>query len=517
MPSPRSRSRLGAPPARLIPVSRRVANTSFHVAGIAGTFLAAGMVVCAVVGWGYGDGTAIDLFVSGLVVGGVSGLLWWTTRPVAELSRTSAFTVVGVAWIYVFFAGTLPYELAGTFDSYVNALFESVSGFTTTGSTVLPNIEDQGKGLLLYRQYTQWFGGGGIVLLAVAILQSFGVGGLELAGAELAGPTHERIAPRVATTARRLWTVYLVLTLGVAAGMFIVGVSPYDAIAHAMSCISTGGFSVYDDSIAHFDSAIVEVVVITGMLAGGTSFALQYRAYTDGPQLFMRSREFRTYLTIFAAGIAVVTLVNLDDGMGAFTALRGSAFSVTTTLTGTGYGTVDFAQWLPSAQLLLLIFMVLGGMTGSTTGGLKMLRTRVFLSYVWRDVRKTRQPRGVYPVRLGETVVPEGTVARIVAFVALYLGTILLGTFLLTLFGEDLLTALSGMVTDIGMVGPALGDAGPASNFLVYSEPSRVVLIMTMFIGRMDIYLALLMFVAPVNAARRALHNRRQTSPSATS
>jgi trk system potassium uptake protein TrkH len=320
----------------------------------------------------------------------------------------------------------------------------------------------------------------------------------------------------MATTARRLWTVYGSLTLAVVLGLLLVGAGPYEAVAHAMTSVSTAGFSTFDNSIAGFDSAAVEAVLILGMLAGATSFGLQYRAYTQGPRLLLQSREFRTYMTMFATGVVVVVLINLGDGMESATAWRDGLFSVTTTLTGTGYTTADFTRWLPGAQLLLLVFMVMGGMTGSTTGALKQMRVRLLLSYVWRDVRRTRQPHGVYPIRLGKAVVPEDTVSRVVAFVSLYLATILVGTIVLTLLGEDALTALSGVISDLGLVGPGLGDAGPTSNFLVFSEPSQVVLIVLMFLGRMELYVALLMFVAPMNAVRRAAHERQRSRAAKT-
>jgi len=493
---------------------RRVANTTVHVAGVAGLFLAAGMLATACVGWGYDDPATGDLAIAGAVVGIVSLAMWRTTEPVATLSRTSAFTAVGFAWIYAFFAAALPYVLAGTFDNFIHALFEAVSGLTTTGSTVLADIDAQGEGIKLYRQYTQWFGGGGIVLLALAILQGFGVGGLELAGAEIAGPSAERIAPRIATTARRLWTAYVLLTVAVAVALLAVGVGPYDAVAHAMSTIPTAGFSVYNASIGQFDSAAVEAVLIIGMLAGGTNFALQYRAYTRGPRRFVESPEFRTFISVFVVAVIGVTIINVGDGMSVLTSLRESAFNIATTLTTCGFGTSDFTTWLPSVQLLLLMFMIVGGMTGSTSGGIKMLRFRVVLGHLWRDLRNARQPRGVFLVRLGKAAVAEDTVARIGAFVTLYLVTILLGTTLLTIFGEDLITAFSGVVSDIGLVGPALGEAGPHSNFLVYSDPSKVVLIVMMFLGRMELYVALLMFVTPIGAIRtntRRLRRPRRT------
>ena len=495
--------------------SSRAGSTTIHVAGIGGLFLAAGMVATSAIGWLYDDPAAGHLVAAGVGVGAVSFMMWRFSKPAASLSRTAAFTAVSFAWIYAFGVATVPYLLAGTFDTFINALFESVSGLTTTGSTVLADIEAQGKGLLLYRQYTQWFGGGGIVLLAVAVLPGFGVGGLELAGAEIAGPAADKLAPRVASTARRLWSVYVLLTAAVAAGLMVVGVGPYDAVAHAMTAIPTAGFSTFNDSIAHFDSAAVEAVLVIGMLAGGTNFALQYRALIRGPGQLIRSPEFRTYLTVFIAGTAAVVAVNLGDGMAVGSALRDSVFNVTTTLTTCGFGTSDFTLWAPPAQLLLVLFMLVGGMTGSTSGGIKMLRLRVELAHLWRDLRQTRQPRRVLVVRLGQVAVSDQAVARIGAFITLYLVTILAGTFLITLFGEDLLTAFSGSVSDIGLVGPALGDAGPASNFLAYSEPSRAVLIVLMFLGRMELHVAFLMFAAPFDSVRRRRHEHRRAHPPA--
>ncbi|MFV0308760.1 MAG: TrkH family potassium uptake protein [Desertimonas sp.] len=481
-----------------------LAATVAHVSGIAGTFLAAGMLVSAAIGWCTDDPDAAELVLAGLVLGALSLTMWRGTRPAPDLTRTAAFTVVAAAWLYVFVAGTLPYVLAGTFDTYVQALYESVSGLTTAGSSVLDDIEGHGRGLLMYRQYTQWFGGGGIVLLAIAILPGFGVGGLELAGAEIAGPTTEQIAHRVATTARWLWTIYVSLTLAVTGALMAVGVGLYDAVAHAMATVPTGGFSTFDDSVAHFDSAAVEAVLIVGMLFGATSFALQFRVFTRGPRRLIESPEWRTYITIFGVGAAACTAIVWASGTTLATSLRDAAFDVATVLTTTGFSTNDYTTWRPGAQLVLIVAMLIGGMTGSTAGGIKVLRARIVLGHVWRDLRQARQPHGVFPVRLGRVTVPDDTVARIGAFVTLYLLTILVGTTALAVLGEDLLTAFSAVVSNIGMVGLAMGEAGPHTNFGVFGDGSKLVLIVMMFLGRMELYVALLMFVAPVNAVRRA-------------
>lgn len=484
--------------------------------GLALLVLGAGTVVCAAVGAAYDDPDAAVLGVSGLIIALVGLLGWRITRPPERLSRLSAFTAVSFAWIVVPLFATLPYLWAGTFDRFVNAWFEAVSGLTTTGSTVLADIEAQGEGIRLYRQYTQWFGGGGIVLLAVAIIQGFGVGGLELAGAEIAGPTSERLTPRIAATARRLWTVYAGLTGAVAVGFLVVGMGVYDAIAHAMATIPTAGFSTYNASFNQFDSAAVEAVAIVGMLAGATNFALHYRGFSQGPRRYLQAPEFRFFIGLFVGAVALVTALNMTDGMSVLTALRVSAFNVTTTLTTCGFGTSDFTQWLPSIQLLLLAFMLIGGMTGSTSGGIKILRLQVLLSYLRRDLRRARHPRGVFVVRLGRMALDDAVVSRVVAFVTVYVIAILTGTVVISFLGADLITAASGVISDIGLVGPALGDAGPASNFLAFTEPSQVVLIFFMLLGRMEIYVLLLMFAAPAASVRnRVVRSRRRSARAA--
>ncbi|MFV0523499.1 MAG: TrkH family potassium uptake protein [Acidimicrobiales bacterium] len=489
---------------------QQIAATVAHVSGMAGCFLAAGMLVTAVVGWAFDDAAAGALALSGLSVGAVSLVMWRGTRPAPDLRRTAAFSVAAFAWVFIFLAGSVPYVLAGTFDTFVQSLYESVSGLTTAGSSVLADVEAHGRGLLLYRQYTQWFGGGGIVLLAVAILPGFGVGGLELAGAEIAGPATDRIAHRVATTARWLWAIYVGLTVVVTIALLAAGVGLFDAVAHAMATVPTGGFSTYDDSIAHFDSVAVETVLAVGMLLGATSFAVQFRVYTRGPRRFLDSAEWRAFMVIVVTGIAVVTAILAVDGMALPSALRRATFNVASVASTTGFWSSDYTLWHPGAQLVLIVLMLVGGMTASTAGGIKVLRARVVLGHVWRDLRQARQPNGVFPVRIGQSTVPDDTVAKIGAFVTLYLLTILAGTAALSLLGEDLVTGFSAVASAIGMVGLALGDAGPRADVMVFSDASRSVLILMMFLGRMELYVALLMFVAPINAIRTG---RRGSQP----
>lgn len=497
--------------------SGRPVNTPVHVAGLGLVIFGAGTFGCAGVGAAYGDPEAGSLALGALLLSVVGVAGWWLTEPAHDVTRATAFSTVAFTYLVLPLAATALYLLAGVFDGFVDAFFESVSGMTTTGSTVLADIEAQGKGVLLWRQFTQWYGGGGIVLLAVALLPRLGVGGLELSGAEIAGPSSDRIAPRVRTVARNLWGVYVGLTALVAIGLVVVGVGPFDAVAHAFATIPTAGFSTYNSSIGHFDSAAVEVVFMLGMLAGATTFTLHFRAARGDFGAYRRSPELRLMLGVFAIGVAVVTALNVGDGTAVPRALRDSAFNVTTTLTTTGFGTADFATWVPAAQLVLLLFMLTGGTTGSTSGGLKMLRVRVLGSYIVRELRRARHPRGVFVVRYGGRAVSEEIVSHIFGFVILYVGAIGVATMTVTALGSDLVTALGSVTQAIGLVGPGLGEAGPASNFLVFSDPAKLVIAGMMLLGRMEIFVLILALVAPARWLSAHRHHRRGGHPRAPS
>ncbi len=493
---------------------RRPVSAVANVVGFALVFTAVGLAVCAAVELLTDDDAVVALAVPALLSAVVGVGLWKGTRSPDRVSAASAFAAVGWTWIAISAVGALPFWWSGMLPAFDDALFESVSGFTGTGATVLTPIEGNGAGLLLWRQATQWYGGMGVIVLAVAVLPLLGVGGFELLRAESPGPTSDRLAPRVRDTARRLWLVYLGLTVLIVVALLLSGLSPYDAVAHAMTTVSTGGFSNYDASIAAFDSVVVEGVLIASMFAGAVSFALWWQVLRGmGPKALAQSSELRTFVTVVAVAIAFVTVVLALDqstGLGVVSALRGAAFTVVATMSTTGYATVDFALWPAAGQLVVLGLMVSGGMAGSTSGAMKLFRVQVMVAHARREMRHLLHPGAVLPVKLSGQVVADPIVSRIVGFSVLYVVLAVVGTVLLAALGADLVTGASAITSAIGAYGPALGDVGPTTTYLNVDRASRGVLVFYMLLGRLELFTLLLMFVAPVDSLRYHVHVRRR-------
>lgn len=326
-----------------------------------------------------------------------------------------------------------------------------------------------------------------MVVLAVSVLPFLGVGGMELMRAEAPGPGSDQLAPRVSETAKRLWLVYAGFTVIAVLLLMLVGMSLYDGVVHAFTIVSTGGLSTYDASIGHFDSVAIEAVVIVLMLAGATNFTLHWRAVRGRPLVYAASSMFRWYISLFVLVSAVLTLLLIGDGVTGGQAIRDSAFNTATLLTSTGYGTSDFVTWVPAAQLILLALMVSGGMAGSTSGGMKLIRVRLMLRHARRELRRVRHPRAVLPVRIEGKPVSEDVMAGIAVFAMMYILLILASAVVVTLLGADLVSAASASTSTMGNMGPALGEAGPASNFLVFTRPARAVLMFMMLAGRLEI------------------------------
>jgi trk system potassium uptake protein TrkH len=492
-----------APASRLTPRDRRPANASANIVGLALAFTAAGLAVCAALELVTDDDEVGALAGSAGIVALVGLALWRGTRMPARVSTAAAFSAVAWTWIAISVAGALPFWWSGMLPHIDDALFESVSGFTGTGATVLTPIEGNGRGLLMWRQATQWLGGMGVIVLAVAVLPLLGVGGFELLRAESPGPTSDRLAPRVRETARRLWLVYLGITLVIILALLAAGLSAYDAVAHAMTTVSTGGFSTYDASVAGLRSLPVELVLIPSMFAGAVSFALWWQVLRGaGPRALARSSELRTFLAITATATVLVTVV-LAAARPLPDALRAAAFTVTSTISTTGYATDDFGAWPAAGQLVLLALMVSGGMAGSTSGAVKLFRIQVMAAHAMRELKRVSQPRAVLPVKLGGRVVPEDIVMRIVGFFVLYVVLAVLGTIVLAALGADLTTAAGSITSAIGAFGPGLGDTGPLFTYMNLDRTSRAVVAFYMLLGRLELFTLLLMFAAPMRAFRR--------------
>ncbi len=485
---------------------RRIEAAAIHVAGLSLLAVAGACAAGLAVELIYRDDQWEPLLLSTGAIGALGAVMWRTTRLRTTGAGTrDALQAVGVSWLAISVAGAVPFVVAGVLR-WDLALFESVSGFTGTGSTVLSPIEGNTHGLLFYRQMTQWVGGMGVVVLAVAVLPFLGVGGLELFRAESPGPTSDQLVPRISDTARRLWGIYCALTAVATLVLLAAGMTLYDAVSHAATGLGTGGFSPYNDSISHFDSATVEAGVIFAMFLGSVKFPLYYMAFKGRDlRVFWRASEFRFFVAILLASTAFITLLNRS--MGVPTALRGAAFNVVSLISSCGFGTDDFTLWVPAAQIVLLFLMVTGAMAGSTSGALKLFRVQVAGKHAWREIKRVRRPNGVYPIHLGRDPIPEDTVRSVLGYVMFYFVVAVGSIVVLSLLGADLPTSSGSVVTAMGGVGPGLGVAGPASNFLVFDGWQRFVLIFLMLLGRLEIY-PLILFVLPVSAAVRRSSKR---------
>ena len=423
------------------------------------------------------------------LVAAVGFCCWRLTRIPTRATASQTFVAVAMTWAFASIAGAVPFVLAGAFDTFDDALFESVSGFTGTGATVLDPIEDAPRGILFWRSMTQWYGGTGMVILAVAVLPFLGVGGMDLLRTEAPGPTADRLAPRVSESAKRLFLVYGLFTAVSVALLLGVGMSIFDAVTHAFTVVSTGGLSPYNNSIAAFDSLPVEMAILVLMLIGGASFTLHWRLVTGDPGAYRRSPMLRFYLGVFVLFTALVTLVLVvQDGQSIGGGLRGASFNVATLLTSTGFGTADYVLWAPGAQLLLFALMISGGMAGSTAGGMKLIRVRVLLRHALREVQRIRRPRAVLLITFGRESIPERIVARIIGFSITYVLIILVSTVVLGFLGTGLAESAGAAASAMGNMGPAFGDAGPASNYLVYGRPARGLIMVLMLAGRLEIF-----------------------------
>jgi trk system potassium uptake protein TrkH len=417
------------------------------------------------------------------------------------------FVIVTLAWTATAAFGALPYLFSGVAPSPAAAFFESMSGFTTTGSTVFSDVEALPHGVLFWRSLTHWIGGMGIIVLAIAVLPYLGVGGMQLFLAEVPGPTPERLRPRITQTAKLLWLVYFGLTLVQTTLYLIGGMSFFDAINHSFSTLATGGFSTKNASFAAFDSPYLQWVTTVFMALAGANFALHFKAATGRPA-YLRDSEFRLYagiLFLAALGVAGANLASSgSEGVGRAT--REAFFQVTSLMTTTGLVVADYERWAPGSQMVLFALLFVGGMAGSTGGGIKTIRVLLLLKQTGNELRKHLHPRAVLLTRVGRQAVREDVLANVVGFVILYLLICLAGALLLGLMGNDPLTAVSASVASLGNVGPGFGALGATDHYGGLSGPELAVVTVLMLVGRLEIYTVLLLFHPETWTARRSHH-----------
>ncbi|MEM1333300.1 MAG: TrkH family potassium uptake protein [Actinomycetota bacterium] len=478
-----------------------------HIVGLTLTVVGLGVVIAGLVDAIDGGPDTATLVLTGLVTSVIGGVLWQRTITPRSIRVLDVFTAVTVTWIVIAVAGAIPYLVTGHFTRLDDALFEAISGFTTTGATVTADIEATSKGLLFWRSTTQWLGGMGVIVLVVAVLPTVGSGGMTLLQAEAPGPTGERLTPRVRETARRLWGVYLGFTI-VWAGLYaIAGMSVYDAVSHSFTTVSTGGFSPYQASFGHFDSDAIQWIGIVGMFIAGTSFTLLFKVLRGNPAPLLRSTEFQLYVLVVAA-ITTWVYVTSGNGSGEAAGLRDALFTTLATLTTTGYVTTEYGLWSQTAQSLLLIVLPIGAMAGSTAGGIKLVRVLAVSSFAHREALKHLHPKLVRPVRVGNGMLSDDVANKVVGFLLLTLVIFGGGSFLIAATGPDMITAFSASATALGNVGPGLGDLDHSGDFRAIPALGRSIAMTQMLLGRLEIYpviLALSVVTLRLRLPRRVL------------
>jgi len=404
------------------------------------------------------------------------------------------FLVVAGAWIAVSLLGTLPYVLTPGALGPVDAIFESVSGFTTTGSTVIGDTTVLPRSLLLWRAMSQWLGGMGIILFTIAILPLLGIGGMQLFKAEVPGPVADKVQPRLANTARSLWGIYVALTAVEWVLLRIAGLDTFEALCHAFTTLATGGFSTRNASVGEFGSAAVEWIIIVFMLAAGINFVLHYRIVVGRGREVLRDAELKYFLGVVMGFTAFFILTTHHAGDRIADTIRISAFQTVSLLTTTGYATADVELWTGAAQLAVVVLLTLGGMSGSTGGGIKSLRTLLAVRSLKATIHRLIHPHAVRPVKYGGVVVEDSVLSGIWAFLTAYFLIAILGAVVVALAGYDVLTALSASLTAIGNVGPGLGHVGSYDNFAHFPGVVKITLAVCMLFGRLEIFTLLALF-----------------------
>lgn len=436
---------------------------------------------------------------------GIGTILTYICRSAGrDVSRKDGYIIVTLIWIIFSLFGTLPYMLSGCITNFTDAFFETMSGFTTTGASILFDIESLPKSLLFWRSMTHWIGGLGIVFFMVAVFPIFGFGEMHLFAAESVGPMKTKLHPRISVTARWILTVYIGLTVMATVAYFICGMGWFDAICHSMSTVSTGGFSTKQDSILAFNSPLIEYVVTLFMFLGGVSLSLQYLLLFKGRlrELF-RDTEFRTYLGIVLGFTAVITVgLLLTSDTGFEESFRTSIFQVVALQTTTGFATANYVMWMPLLWLLLCALMFFGACSGSTTGGMKCMRISILFKVMMNEFKRIVHPNAVIPVRMAGKIVPTGVQSAILAYTVIYIFVLIVGLFVNMGFGLDFLDAFGLSVTSVGNVGPGLGHYGPMDSFASLPSPLKWFSAFQMLVGRLEFFAVLLLFT-PIFWKRR--------------
>jgi trk system potassium uptake protein TrkH len=445
----------------------------------------------------YNDNDVIDILISGLITAFTGFLIWSFTHKNLdmEIGKRESYLIVTVGWFIVSLFGTLPFLISGYLPSFTDAFFETVSGFTTTGATIINDIEALPHGLMFWRSMTHWIGGMGIILLSIAILPLLGIGGMQLFQAEVAGPVKDKLHPRVQETAKRLWAIYVLFTLAETFLLMLGGMSLFDALCHSFGTLATGGFSTKNQSIAFYNSPYIEYIIIIFMFIAGTNFSLHYQVLKGYILNYFKDSEFKFYSVLIIILVLFTSIyLTLNNNINFETSFRQSAFSYISILSSTGFTTVDYQQWGPFFTEIFLILLLIGACAGSTSGGVKIVRYEILLKNSLLELKRLIHPNAIIPVRQNGKSIQEEIIAKISGFVLLYLIIFGLGSICLNILGLDSTSAMGAAAACLANIGPGLNSTGPVSNYSSVPDLGKWILSFIMILGRLEIFSILILF-----------------------
>ncbi len=481
----------------------------FHLMGLLLLVNGAFMLIASIFSFAYDDGVGLQMIYAGVVTLVIGGLLMFLTRKhEKELDKRDGYIIVTFGWLIMALAGTLPYVFTGAIPGFVNAFFETMSGYTTTGASILDDIESLPEGVLVWRSITHWIGGMGIIVLAIAILPLLGIGGMQLFAAEAPGPSASKLHPRITDTAKRLWIIYVGYTVIETVMLQVAGMSFFDAINHSLSTLSTGGFSTKNDSIAHWNGQpIIQYIIMVFMFLAGTNFVLSYFAFKTKFSKILKDEEFKAYsYIILGLSVVAILFIYFKADISASTvnhpmvygelesAIRHGLFQVLAIVTTTGFVSADYTLWTPFLTIFFFGMMFLGGSAGSTAGGIKVVRHLIMIKNGIMEFKRTLHPRAILPVRYNNRSVAQPIVFNILAFFILYMLSFIVGVLVFSILGLDFETALGASASSLGNVGPALGDLGPVDNYSGLPQIAKIWATLLMLIGRLELFTVLILF-----------------------
>ncbi|MGB0368231.1 MAG: TrkH family potassium uptake protein [Flavobacteriales bacterium] len=454
------------------------------------------MLLCVPASFIYNLDDIVPMLFSASATVGSGMIIWVLTRSSEKpnIRKREGFLIVTFGWLVMSFSGALPYIMSGSVVNFTDAFFETLSGYTTTGASVITDLTIIPKDILFWRSMTQWIGGMGIIVLAVAILPMLGIGGMQLFVAESPGLKADKLAPKIRDTAKRLWLVYVGLTVAEFLILKLAGMDWFDALNHAMTTMATGGFSTHNSSAAAF-SPLIQYIITFFMFLAGTSFTLTYFGLIGNFKKVLANEEFRFYtgIIVFLTIGVSITVASVDDG-GFEQAFRDSLFQIVSVITSTGFVSADYTSWTPFVSILFFIMMFFGGSAGSTAGGVKIVRYIILVKNSILELKRQLHPSAIIPVRLNGRAVDQTITNNVVAFIMTYIIIFALGSVVMTMFGVDFDTALGSVATSLGNIGPGIGNVGPTDNFAWLPSGAKWFLAILMLIGRLELFTVLILF-----------------------